>query len=221
MSVVYTTKLRLAKPGGGTHPWSMDEYTTNLDTIDASPGVLICTSSTRPVSWAAAQAGREIYESDTKLLWRWTGTYFERSAALGLLEHATLGAPAEVTSTAPEEVLSTTVVVPPSHTGVLPRLRVSAQWYAVSNGNDTSFGAAEVSLLQTGVVLTKVRVTGRPSTAGDPYLWGSGGRIEALWRPPDIGGTINFALAINSISSVGGSTVMTNPAHLTIEEVGL
>lgn len=113
--------LKLVVPDTST-PFSTQDIADNWNKIDAAPGTFICTSSSRP-TWAANQAGRKIYETDTDLDWTWTGTTWKRTAAKGLLTRTT-GEKAialretdfTTTSTTPVIVLAiTNVVVPPGN----------------------------------------------------------------------------------------------------------
>ncbi len=76
-------RLGLVKPSR-TDPFVTADIANNWQKIDDAPGAHICTSTTRP-TWGAGQAGRLIIENDTKLMWRWTGTVFERTGPSGVL----------------------------------------------------------------------------------------------------------------------------------------
>lgn len=74
------------------------DIATNLEVLDDHPGYYVCTSTTRP-TWGAAQAGMLISETDTRLLWRWTGTGWERSGPKGLMTQVIQNANLSTTST--------------------------------------------------------------------------------------------------------------------------
>jgi hypothetical protein len=104
--------LGLAKPLT-SDPFLTSDLFTNLGILDQFPGVYICTSGTRP-TWGVAQTGMAIYETDTTLSWRWSGTAWGRTAGKG-----PLGAPATITSNVviagsggPTTVITNTVTVP-------------------------------------------------------------------------------------------------------------
>lgn len=65
-------------------PTTTDQFKTadiaaNWNTIDGSPGIFPCTSSTRP-TWGSSQVGRYIVETDTHRLLQWTGTAWQEPA---------------------------------------------------------------------------------------------------------------------------------------------
>jgi hypothetical protein len=68
----FSTYLGL-KLNSATDPFLLSDFVGNWTILDGSPGVFICTSSSRP-SWTAAQAGRLIFMTDYKCLSYWTGT---------------------------------------------------------------------------------------------------------------------------------------------------
>ena len=67
--------------------FQIQDYTDNWLVLDPSPGIFICTSGTRPATWGSAQEGRLIFEKDTTLLWRWSGTEFVLSGPKGTVAH--------------------------------------------------------------------------------------------------------------------------------------
>lgn len=94
---------------GLTLPTTIDPFKTadiaaNWSTIDGSPGIFPCTSSTRP-TWGTAQAGRTIVETDTHRSLQWTGTAWQEPAVavgewgFGIDPNATLGPNANATYT--------------------------------------------------------------------------------------------------------------------------
>jgi hypothetical protein len=68
----YSTYLGL-KLNSSTDPFLLSDFIGNWTILDGSPGVYICTSSSRP-SWTSAQAGKLIFMTDWKCLAYWTGT---------------------------------------------------------------------------------------------------------------------------------------------------
>lgn len=78
-----TSRLRLFKHTVADR-FKTSDYAANWDSLDASPGTFICTSTTRPSDWAAAQTGRPIYETDTDLTYTWNGTGWARRGPKGL-----------------------------------------------------------------------------------------------------------------------------------------
>lgn len=69
---------------GLTVPTTTDQFKTadiaaNWNTIDGSPGIFPCTSSTRP-TWGTSQVGRTILETDTHRSLQWTGTAWQEPA---------------------------------------------------------------------------------------------------------------------------------------------
>lgn len=55
-------------------PFQLSDFTNNWGILDASPGIFICTSTSRP-SWGSGQAGRLIFMTDIKQL-----SYFDGAA---------------------------------------------------------------------------------------------------------------------------------------------
>ena len=69
----YTDKLSLKKPAG-TDPFLLTDFNSNWDELDKSPGVWVCTSSSRPAGWGVDEAGRMILETNTKKMFIWPGS---------------------------------------------------------------------------------------------------------------------------------------------------
>jgi hypothetical protein len=90
-----TPKIGLKRPDG-TDPFLRNDFVTNWNALDATPGVYICDSTTKPV-WGTAQAGRMIFMTDYKQVQYWDGTTWndERTAvpmfAGGAVFDATIG----------------------------------------------------------------------------------------------------------------------------------
>jgi hypothetical protein len=62
--------LKLNDP---TDPFQLSDFTANWELLDASPGIYICSSTTRP-NWGPNQAGRFIFMNDLKCTSYWDGT---------------------------------------------------------------------------------------------------------------------------------------------------
>lgn len=217
--------MALERPLSG-HGFQRSEWFDNLTIVDNYPGQFICTSGTRPGSWGAAHDGMIIFETDTRLAWRWdaTNTKFVRLSPAGVLGQSTITADDSTASTTPVSVISSAVTVPAFTTGsTTKRIKVEASWYAIENGTDTTLGAAEVSILRGTTVIKKLRLRGRLNTSTEELEWGEGGTIVA-WDDPTAGAQ-TYHLAINSVASVGGTTYLrasaTTPADLVVSEVGV
>lgn len=68
----YSTLLGL-KLNAESDPFELNDFIQNWELLDASPGVYVCTSTSRP-SWGSAQAGRMIFMKDIKQLSYWSGS---------------------------------------------------------------------------------------------------------------------------------------------------
>jgi hypothetical protein len=226
MAYSATNRLGLKRPLAGQaferQNWAFDFLTT----LDLYPGVYPCTAATRPATWGANQTGMFIFEIDTGLLWRWTGAAFVRHAPVGLLGNpVTISADFSTAATTPTVAISAgSLAVPATNAAsTTKRIKIEASWYAIENGTNTTLGAAEVSITRDGTVIMARRVTGRPATDTDYLDWAQGGSIVAWDNPTTANHT--YALCINSIAAVGGTTVLkasaTQPAQIAVSEVGL
>lgn len=222
MATSPTPRLGLERPLAG-HGFDRTEFYDLYTLLDGFPGIYLCTSGTRPSGWGTQHTGMLIWETDTSLRWRWSGTAFVRDAPKGLLGVSSLTSNQSTGATTPTSVLSKAVTIPAfTLSNVDPRIKVEANWYAIDNGTLNTLGGAEVSLLRGSTVIARQRLRGRPDTATE-LEWGEGGTIVA-WDTPTAGAQ-TYHLAINSVPSVGGTTTLrataTNPAQLAISEVGV
>lgn len=225
MAFSLSARLGLKRPLMG-HAFSRTEEYDNLTVLDAYPGIYPCTFLTRPVGWGAAHNGMHIFEIDTLLTWRWSGSAFVRAAPLGLLAAITERSTDFATAaTSPATAMTVGVTVPTTNVGsTTKRIKIEASWYAITNGTDISLGVGEVSVIRDGATtLRTIRVSGRPNTDTDYLDWGPGGTIIA-WDNP-AAGAHTYTLAINSIAAVGGTTTLkasaTQIAQMAVSEVGL
>lgn len=225
-----STRLSLKRPLT-TDAFSTQDIYDNWTTLDGFPGLFICTSSTRPSTWGASHAGMQIWETDTNLMWRWSGTGFVRSRATGLLGSSTLTSDFTTTATSMTSVtptasaLTCTVTVPTTTTGsTAKRIKVTASFFRLDN----TLGAAQVALYRDGgspTLLTLSGWRGKPSSDADPMNWASGGTVVGYDAPPVAGASTTYSLRVCCVSTVGGTAGLraaaTSPATLVVEEVGL
>jgi hypothetical protein len=68
----YSTVMGL-KLNDSSDPFALSDFTANLQLLDASPGIFICTSTSRP-SWGVNQRGRLIFMTDLKQTSYWDGS---------------------------------------------------------------------------------------------------------------------------------------------------
>lgn len=222
-----TPRLGLKRPVTADGFVTLDHF-NNLTLLDAYPGAFICTASTRPTGWGVGNTGQGIFETDTSLNWRWSGTAWIRAAPIGMLGLSEIVVNFSTASTSPSAAITTSVTVPATTTGsTTKRIKVTGSWYVAYNGTTTTLGALEISLFRTGnaTPLMVQLVRGRPTTATSPLDWGIGGTIVGFDLPAVAGGSLTYTLNVNSLASVGGTSVMvasaSQPARLTVEEVGV
>lgn len=65
--------LKLNDP---TDPFLLSDFVGNWNILDATPGIFVCTSSSRP-TWGAPQAGRTIFMTDYKQMSYWDGAAWQ------------------------------------------------------------------------------------------------------------------------------------------------
>lgn len=104
-----TNRLGLLKHTG-SEPFAIEDYQYNWDTLDESPGIFVCTSATRP-TWGNGQSGRIILETDSLLLWRWTGTAWARLSGRGHIAYNTVTSSLNTTSTTYQTAVSVTPTI--------------------------------------------------------------------------------------------------------------
>lgn len=137
-------RLKLKVPAQSDR-FSTQDLIDNWNLLDAAPGLHICTSTTRPSDWGAAQAGRLIYETNTRLEWGWTGSAWVRvTGGTGILKRSdgsfAVGERttdfATGSSTPVRAVSVTNVVVPDGHRTIM----AIATWKDAGNpGNNDHF----------------------------------------------------------------------------------
>jgi hypothetical protein len=71
----YSTFLGL-KLNSATDPFLLSDFVGNWTILDGSPGIYVCTSTSRP-AWTSAQAGRLIFMTDYKALSYWDGAAWQ------------------------------------------------------------------------------------------------------------------------------------------------
>lgn len=139
-----TKHLSLIKPTP-TDAFSTADIASNWESIDTAPGVHICTSTTRP-TWTTSQKGRMIRETDTGLLWNWSGTTWERQAGKGILTRSDGSAAVQTRTTDFSTTSSTAVLVAGISNVVVPpgnrTLLFSIMWSRAYATNGYFYGRA-------------------------------------------------------------------------------
>ena len=177
-------------------------------------------------AWGSAHIGMRIWETDRNLQWRWNGTAFVRIHPVGMLGQSQLATTFSTSATSATPAHSVTVTVPPTHAGsTTKRIKCSASWRQVDNGDATTGGLTVVTLRRQpgAAVLQRVEAPGRPNSAIDPALRGRGGSIFGM---DDYAvGAATYELCINADATIGGTSTLrasaTDPVSILVEEVGL
>ena len=211
--------------GGDQFNWS--QLNTNFTLIDDSPGILICTSTTRPgmgggpAAWGTNQTGMKIVETDTLLTWTWNGTAFLRQAPLGYLARSTRTSNLGTTSQWAEpgtgtfaSLLTATVTISAGGR----RVMLVAEVPEVTNPNGLSYFAIESG----STLLTSWPVwTTQETVMGDSSYPGSKGDYITFDTPS--AGSVTYNLVFAASVLLGGTSTAVGssnrPIGLTVLEV--
>lgn len=217
-----TKNLKLVKPTT-SDPFSTTDIANNWQKLDDAPGTFVCTSTSRP-TLAANQAGRKIYETDTKLDWTWTGTAWERDAPRGLLRtsggdwaHGVRTSDFQTTSTTPVLVLSVqNVVVPPGNRTLAIQVTCSR---AYSVGGYFYGRVYRSNTSNSGPLVMQWAIAG--GTGAGPAN-GGGASMTVYERGGLAPGVYSWSFQIHGQASAGQMTVTgtpTYPSEITVVEI--
>ncbi len=206
-----TPRLGLASISSDS-PIDSDALGGNFDAIDAAPGALICTSSTRPVGWGANQNGRLILESDTGLLWRWDNGagQFVRMHGKGILGSNNRTSNISTNSTGFAVVVSQTIAIP-------------------AGGRPVIVGCS-VPAVQSDVGLTNLALYRDTTKLTDWLVPGSTGSLAAEQEPcgsnmvldTPLVGSYAYSLQFRAVTGYGGTSTLlasaTAPIQIWVDE---
>ena len=182
--------------------WRNDRLTANWQAIDAAPGSHLCLSTERP-AWDERHAGRTITETDTNLVWRWSGTAFARTGAVGLLGEAFEENPLSTSDTVPQQAVSVTVAVPP---GDRPILVVAS-----GPGAHSTVGVSRITLKRDATTLQSWLVTGKLSEVPEEQ---PNGLSMSVMDTPGFSGPVTYSVLISVEPGFGGtSTIMADSVN--------
>lgn len=187
------------------------DYETNWNILDDFPGVFICTSATRPTTWGALQEGLAIFETDTLLLWHWTGAAFSRVVPKGAVGYQSTTTPFETASLSYVTAITASVTVAAGGR----RHLVIAEGPGVYNTN----GLTLLSLWRGATMLQEWKEQGAT---------GSGATVQP--RPLSMtttdtpnAGAESYTLQVKADSSIGGTSTLqagaNKPLALTVVEI--
>lgn len=209
--------------------YRIQDYADNWAKLDASPGVFVCDSTTRPTNWTVAQTGMLISERDSGLVWRWTGTKFVRVASKGFLGQAERWSDLQATGTSFVTLLSQTVTIPPSwNLGVfdaaaegpgIRRVLINVTCPRMIS----TMRITEMAIYRGSTALTSWYAKGGNGTlAQDPDDYPSNESI-AITDWPTTSGSHTYSLRFRPVPGIGGiSTAQAadgRPIYLTVIEV--
>jgi hypothetical protein len=193
--------------------FQLSDYTHNWSQIDGSPGVYITTSGAHPV-WGDAQLGRVIFETDTKLLWYWDGSAFQRVGGKGLISDLTAGERTTAISTTSTTYQVGTSVTATVIAGGRPHLVLVA-----GPGVKNSSGLTELGIYRDNTALQEWAQYG-----------GTGGTVAEQPRPVfalaldlPAAGTYNYILNFRASAAFGGTSTLnastTSPLGIFVVEL--
>jgi hypothetical protein len=204
-----SARLSLLKPAE-SDPFVTDDIADNWQKIDDHPGARVCLSTSRPV-WTNAQAGMLISETDTGLLWRWTGSAWARPYPTGRLRTTSGGwayaARTTLFSTASSSayVVALTlanVVVPD---GLRP-IEVEAAWDNAVNANGYFFG-----------LIVRSAAVGGPATGATHQV--AAGSCGSYVGDEPAGLAANTYTWTYQVKAVAGGTAQLSGLSLRVREV--
>ena len=207
----YTDRLSLIRHTGAD-VFRIDDYSDNWNTLDQFPGVFVCTSSTRPSDWGERQEGQLIFETDTSLIWQWTGDSWTRNIAKGLLDYQTVTSDVSSASTSLVNAVTSTVTVAAGNR----RHRITVGASTVYNGN----GLTRLAIRRDGTTLAEWREQGK--TVGGTYDEQPRHVNKTVYDLPTAG-SVSYTFDYSAISGLGGTSTIgadaNNPIFIAVEEV--
>jgi hypothetical protein len=199
--------------------FSTAAYNANWQALDNSPGILICTSTTRPV-WGVNQTGMRIFETDTGLNWLWNGTAWVRMGGTGNLGRTTRTTNVGTTSTWTPPGTGTlaaalTLSVHPPNGNRL--LMVVVELPEVGNPNGLSY----IAIQRDSAILTSFPVwTSQQMGSGNSGNAGTRASYVTFDTPNEA--TAVYGLFFAAATVTGGTTTLvavpTRPIGLTVVE---
>lgn len=211
-----TARLGLLKPSTSDQFVTAD-IASNYQKIDDTPGYYICTSTTRPTTWGTAHAGMLIVETNTGLVWRWTGTAFVRNNATGILR-TTGGALAVASRTTDFSTASTTFVVALSVTNVVVPDGTRPLIVLVQGKKGENSNGALVTQISRGTVANTGPFLAESGLVGDATsptagAQGAGFTLFGLEASGLSAGTYSWSFQIRSSISYGGTSYVRADAN--------
>jgi hypothetical protein len=192
--------------------FSTAELLTNWQTLDAAPGLFICTSGSRPTDWGANQTGRGIIETDTKLVWYWDGAAFYRRSGTGRVAGSTRSSDFSTPSQTATTVLSVSAAVPAGGRYMMIM--------ATASKVENDVGRCAVSLFRDSTQLYEWEVRGKSSAVATEDQ-GDGKSFPFFEAPASA--TYTYALKIRSLSGIAGNSIMrgngASPIRLDVVEL--
>ena len=189
----------------------IQDYADNWAMLDTYPGSFVCTSTTRPTTWGAAQNGMKITETDTGLIWRWMGSAFVRQGPSGYL-----GAAARTTDLSTSATSAVTVV---TYTASVPAGARAVQINVATPGVYSTAGITRVSILRGATVLMSFLQQG---STGSLAINQPQPMDFTIIDIPNVA-SVTYSLAINAEIGFGGtSTIQGNlsaPCSLSVVEL--
>lgn len=190
----------------------IQDYTDNWNKVEAFPGAFICTSTTRPTTWGAPHTGMRIHETDTGLVWRWTGTAWARQGPSGFLNR--------VTSTVDVATSATTLVTALSAAVTVPAGGRTLQITAAGPGVYNTVGVTRIALFRGATQLQSWLHQGRLAATYDAQ---PRPLAMTVFDPAPTAGAQTYTLQFSAEVGFGGTSTLqggTNkPLALTVVEV--
>ncbi len=203
-------------------PTTADRFETsdladNWNKLDTSPGIHICTSTTRP-TWGAAQVGRTIQETNTNLQWMWTGTSWVRiTGGSGILKLSNGGKAVGERTTDFSSGSQTFIRVIQLPGVVVPdgrrTLMFTALWQRANNGNQGFVASVfRSNTPDSGPQISRFYMTGDGN---------SGASLVCFEKEGLAPGTYDFSLQVRALTA-GAITITgdgTQPIQLSVAEL--